>query len=80
MGKETKVKKKKRGDTVLLGERDEEGKLLTPHTKYGLFRNMGYIIKKLWQCKKIFGIDYGARYNYPVHHAVFMELHSQVRD
>ncbi len=53
MGKETKVKKKKRGDTVLPGERDEEGKLLTPHTKYGLFRNMLYILKKLWQYKKI---------------------------
>lgn len=53
MGKETKVKKRKQGENVLLGERDEEGKLLTPHTKYGLFRNMGYIIKKLWQYKKI---------------------------
>ncbi len=53
MGKETKVKAKKRGATVRLGERDEEGKLLTPHTKYGLFRNMVYIIKKLWQYKKI---------------------------
>ena len=53
MGKETKVKKKKRGDTVLLGERDEEGKLLTPHTKHGLFSNMVYILKKLWQYKRI---------------------------
>ncbi len=53
MGKETKVKKKKRGATVLLGERDEEGKLLTPHTKHGLFSNMVYILKKLWQYKKI---------------------------
>ena len=53
MGKETKVKKKKRGATVLLGERDEDGKLLTPHTKHGLFSNMVYILKKLWQYKKI---------------------------
>ena len=53
-GKEKKVhKKSRRGDTVLLGERDENGKLKTPHTKYGLFKNMGYIFRKMWQYKKL---------------------------
>ncbi len=52
--KEKKVhKKSRRGETVLLGERDEDGKLKTPHTKYGLFKNIGYIFRKMWQYKKL---------------------------
>lgn len=51
--KKTKKKKERRGETVLLGERDEDGKLKTPHTKYGLFKNMGYIFRKMWQYKKL---------------------------
>lgn len=46
-------KKKRDGATVLLGERDEEGRLKTPHTKYGLARNICYIFKKLWQYNKV---------------------------
>lgn len=48
-----KKKKAKRGDTVLPGERDEDGRLKTPHTKYGVFRNVVYIMEKMWQYKKV---------------------------
>ncbi len=49
---ENKMKKTRKGETVLPGERDEEGKLKTPHTNYGLFSNIAYITKKMWQYKK----------------------------
>ena len=52
----TEEKKKKKaceGATVLPGERDEEGKLKVPHTNYGLFSNMAYIVKKMWQYKRV---------------------------
>jgi len=49
---EKKKRKIRRGETVLPGERDEEGKLKTPHTNYGLFSNIAYITKKMWQYKK----------------------------
>ncbi len=48
-----KKKKTREGATVLPGERDEEGKLKVPHTNYGLFSNMAYIVKKMWQYKRI---------------------------
>lgn len=44
-----KRKKTRQGRTVLPGERNEEGRLLTPHTRYGLGKNIAYIIGKLWQ-------------------------------
>ena len=52
---EEKIKRKKirEGATVLPGERDEEGKLKVPHTNYGLFSNMAYIVKKMWQYKRV---------------------------
>ena len=52
---EKKESKKKQhvGATVLAGERDEEGRLKTPHTRYGLAKNIIFIFKKLWQYKKI---------------------------
>lgn len=50
--KESK-KKQRVGATVLAGERDEEGRLKTPHTRYGLAKNIIFIFKKLWQYKKI---------------------------
>ena len=48
-----KKKKTRQGATVLPGERDEEGKLKVPHTNYGLFSNMAYIVKKMWQYKRV---------------------------
>ena len=50
--KESK-KKQRVGATVLAGERDEEGRLKTPHTRYGLAENIIFIFKKLWKYKKI---------------------------
>ena len=50
---EKKKRKTRRGETVLPGERDEEGKLKVPHTNYGLFSNMAYIVKKMWQYKRV---------------------------
>lgn len=44
--------KRKRG-TVLPGERDEEGKLKTPHTCYGLASNVVYAVQKMWQYGRI---------------------------
>lgn len=51
---EEKRKKKNtsRNATVFSGERDEEGKLKVPHTKYGLFSNVAYVVRKMWQYKK----------------------------
>lgn len=51
MGKE-KEKKPKAGETVLLGERDENGKLKTPHTKYGIFSNIKYVMGAIWEYKR----------------------------
>lgn len=39
----------KKGSTVLPGERDEEGKLKTPHTCYGLMANIVFTFRKMWQ-------------------------------
>lgn len=44
--------KRKKG-TVLPGERDEEGKLKTPHTCYGLASNVVYAIRKMWQYGRV---------------------------
>lgn len=46
-------KKQRKNATVLPGERDEDGKLKTPHTRYGLANNIGYIFKKIWVHNKI---------------------------
>lgn len=48
-----KEKKPKQGETVLLGEKDENGKLKTPHTKYGIFSNIKYVMGALWKYKRI---------------------------
>lgn len=48
-----KKKKEGRWQQVNPGERDEEGKLRTPHNVYGLLSNLGYIIGKMWQYKRI---------------------------
>ncbi len=44
-------KKKKEGQTVLNGEKDENGKLKTPHTKYGIMSNIRYVMSSLWKYK-----------------------------
>ena len=46
-------KKQRENATVLPGERDENGKLKTPHTRYGLAKNIDFIFKKIWQHNKI---------------------------
>lgn len=51
MSKE-KNKKPKEGATVLNGEVDENGKLKTPHTKYGILSNIKYVMGALWKYKK----------------------------
>ncbi|MCM1231139.1 MAG: ABC transporter ATP-binding protein/permease [Muribaculum sp.] len=43
----------KKRDTVLLGERDEEGKLKTPHTCYGVVSNVAFVFRKMWQYGRI---------------------------
>ena len=48
-----KREKEARWQQVNLGDRDEEGKLKTPHTVYGLGSNLVYIFKKMWQYKKV---------------------------
>lgn len=48
-----KEKKYKKGDTVLPGQLDENGKPMTPHTKYGVFRNIDFILRKMWQYNRI---------------------------
>lgn len=45
--------KETRWQQVNPGDRDEEGKLKTPHTVYGLGSNLVYIFKKMWQYKKV---------------------------
>lgn len=51
------LKKKKgkenRDKTVLLGERDEDGKYKVPHTHYGTMRNLGFLAGKIWQYRRI---------------------------
>lgn len=49
----TKGKKMKQGRTVLPGERDEAGRLLTPHRRFGLAKNIAYTIGKIWQYGRI---------------------------
>lgn len=57
-----KKEKEARWQQVNPGERDENGKLKTPHTVYGLGSNLVYIIRKMWQYRKslIFCIIVGA--------------------
>lgn len=50
--KQKKQKKHKDGETVLNGEKDENGKLKTPHTKYGIFSNIRYVMGALWKYRK----------------------------
>ena len=40
---------KRKRDTVFPGERDEEGRLKTPHTCYGLVANIVYTFRKMWK-------------------------------
>lgn len=51
--KKDQKKKQRKNATVLPGERDEDGKLKTPHTRYGLAKNISYIFKKIWLYNKI---------------------------
>lgn len=46
-------KKPKEGATVLNGEKDENGKLKTPHTKYGILKNIKYVMGAIWNYKRI---------------------------
>ncbi len=46
-------KKKKEGQTVLNGEKDENGKLKTPHTRYGILSNIRYVMGALWKYKRM---------------------------
>ncbi len=48
-----KPKKPKEGATVLNGEKDENGKLKTPHTKYGILSNIKFVMGTLWEYKRI---------------------------
>lgn len=48
--------KHKKSKTVLLGERDEEGKLKVPHTYYGLLKNIKFLAKKVWQYRPILAL------------------------
>lgn len=48
-----KKEKEGRWQQVLPGERDENGKLKTPHNVYGLCSNLAYIVKKMWQYKRV---------------------------
>ncbi len=47
-----KTKKPKEGATVLNGEKDENGKLKTPHTKYGILSNIKFVMGALWKYKR----------------------------
>ncbi len=42
----------KKEKTVLLGDRDENGKYKVPYTCYGLKKNLGYLIQKIWQYRR----------------------------
>lgn len=48
-----KKNKVKEGATVLNGEKDENGKLKTPHTKYGILKNIKYVMSAIWDYKRI---------------------------
>lgn len=48
-----KDKKPKEGATVVNGEKDENGKLKTPHTKYGIINNIKYVMGAIWKYKRI---------------------------
>ena len=54
MPSEAKKEKKKRSKrtTIRLGERDEEGKLLTPHTHYGIINDLKYMFQKYGSIKR----------------------------
>ena len=45
--------KKKENKTVLLGERDENGKYKVPHTCYGLVGNLRFLFRNIWKYRKI---------------------------
>ena len=45
--------KKKENKTVLLGERDENGKYKVPHTCYGLVGNLGFLFRNIWKYRKM---------------------------
>ena len=45
--------KKKENKTVLLGERDENGKYKVPHTCYGLVGNLKFLFRNIWKYRKI---------------------------
>ena len=45
--------KKKENKTVLLGERDENGKCKVPHTCYGLVGNLKFLFRNIWKYRKI---------------------------
>ena len=45
--------KKKENKTVLLGERDENGKYKVPHTCYGLVGNLSFLFRNIWKYRKI---------------------------
>lgn len=45
--------KKKENKTVLLGERDENGKYKVPHTCYGLVGNLKFLFRNIWKYRKL---------------------------
>ena len=45
--------KKKENKTVLLGERDENGKYKVPHTCYGLMGNLKFLFRKIWKYRRL---------------------------
>lgn len=53
MKKREKAKKPKKGATVLNGEKDENGKLKTPHTKYGILKNIKFVMSAIWKYKRV---------------------------
>lgn len=48
----------KKSRTVLLGEKDENGKYKVPHTYYGMIRNTAFLAKKIWQYRRILVVMY----------------------
>ena len=46
------MKNKKRKKTIRLGECDEDGKLLSPHTHYGIIRYLKFMFQKICKYKK----------------------------
>lgn len=46
-------KEEKKNKNVLLGERDEKGKIKVPHTYYGMVRNLSFLFGKIWLYRKV---------------------------